>query len=133
MRKTLLIALLSASAGALAGCGHAPATHVAETATARPAPLYAPAGGLPVRVTHDGNFKVDATRQASAAEAKATTWAAAQHHCHGLRAQAVEVGYRPGTDFQLNAAHSIPVASMFAGSPLTYTGELTFKCTGRAS
>lgn len=133
MRNPVLNTLAVFGICALAGCGHAPATHVAETATARPAPLYAPAGGLPVRATHDGNFKVDATRQASAAEAKATTWAAAQHYCHGLRAQAVEVSYRPSTDFQLNAAHSIPVANMFAGSPLTYTGELTFKCTGRAS
>jgi len=131
MRKTLLIALLSAGAGALAGCGHAPATHVAETATARPAPLYAPANGAPVRATHDGKFKVDVTGMSSVAEAKATTWAAAQHHCHGLQAQAVEVGFSSGVQSNVGIAHSIPILG--ASVPyLKHTGELTFKCVGRA-
>jgi len=74
---------------------------------------------------------VDVTGMSSVAEAKATTWAAAQHHCHGLQAQAVEVGFSSGVQSNVGIAHSIPILG--ASVPyLKHTGELTFKCVGRA-
>jgi hypothetical protein len=115
---------------ALAGCSHAPATHVAETATARPAPVYAAPAGIPVRATHDGSLRVTTSGLASEHEVRATLWASATHHCNQTRAIPVEIKFAKSQEF-VPPPVALPIVMSFHQS-LKQGGDLTFVCKGNA-